>query len=203
MCIPRTMAHSYQIDAKLNIVYLTFRDRITDEEIRAERLELRQDPRFDPRRPIIIDLRAVTDFAVTPDFMRNFGSTDREYAGTRRAFVTTSKLAYGMVRIYQTLQEPNPVAIFDTMEKAEAWVLGEEAQTSLSCALWPLLIHDLQALYLALVILLALALFLTCRYWRRFGLRRRRAWSPGTILCPANARAAKSSGAVPAAAMHA
>jgi hypothetical protein len=115
------MAHSYGIDLKKDLVYLNMWGTITDAEILEQRAERRNDPLSCPTRPVLIDLTSVNDFALTVDFVRNCGRDDKEYAPTRRAYVVGSQYAYGMLRMYQILQDPNPVAIFLDVEEAEQW----------------------------------------------------------------------------------
>jgi hypothetical protein len=118
------MAHSYWIDLEKDLVYLKMWGTITDAEIIEQRAERKCDPLFCPTRPVLIDLTSVTDFALTVDFVRQCGRDDREYALTHRAYVVRSQYAYGTLRMYQILQDQNPVAIFLDADDAEQWARG-------------------------------------------------------------------------------
>ena len=70
------------------------------------------------------DLTEVTPFWVTPKGIHILASSSPWRDGAQRAFVARSDLAYGMLRMFQTLLYPEAqeVAVFRTASQAWQWL---------------------------------------------------------------------------------
>ncbi len=116
----------YRIDLKQEIVYTTADGVLTDAELAENQDNLRKDPDFHPSFNRLADYRAVESFELTGTDVRRLagakGITKSE--GSRRAFVVSSDLAYGMARMFQILADDTPVTIevFKDMTEARKWL---------------------------------------------------------------------------------
>ncbi len=82
----------------------------------------------------LADLRAVEDYELRIETLRQLASLSPFGAGSRRAIVVGSVAAYGLARMFQVLREGSPdvLRIFRNMEAALEWLeLAEEAESLL------------------------------------------------------------------------
>jgi SpoIIAA-like len=120
------MPCDYVIDEARGWIRARLWGEITAQELRDVRVRLLADPAFRPELSVLVDMRDVTRQESTPGDIRELASTSTFGPGTRRALVTSSKVAYGMARMFQAYREINrgveQTAIFDSIEAAEAWL---------------------------------------------------------------------------------
>jgi hypothetical protein len=122
------MPMSYTIDASQNLVRATGTGVLTDDDVMAHRRALSADPRFTQQMREISDIRQVTDFQVTPAGVRLMVAADVKMVPAggmhKLAVVAEENVAYGMSRMYQTLDEPNirSVGVFRNYQDAEEWL---------------------------------------------------------------------------------
>ena len=120
------MSIRYRIDLKQEIVYITADGILTDDQLRKFLKKLLRDTDFHPNFNRLADYRAVESFELTGTDVRRLagakGTTKSE--GSRRAFVVSSDLAYGMARMFQSLADDSPVTIevFKDMTEARKWL---------------------------------------------------------------------------------
>ena len=94
----------------------------------AHRRALTADPQFSTQMRELSDIRQVTDFRVTPSGIRIMVAADVKMVSTggmhKLAIVAEENVAYGMSRMYQTLDEPNirSVGVFRNYEEAAEWL---------------------------------------------------------------------------------
>jgi hypothetical protein len=122
------MPMSYTVDASQNLVRATGTGVLTDDDVMAHRQALAADPRFTPQMREVSDIRQVTDFQVTPAGVRLMVAADVKMVPAggmhKLAVVAEENVAYGMSRMYQTLDEPNirSVGVFRNYKDAEEWL---------------------------------------------------------------------------------
>ena len=121
------MAIEYRIDKKRKIVFTVARDCLTDEELLKHRNKLIADPDFEKGMAELSDVRAVTNFNLSPSAIDDLVSADRQkhpkLEGYRLALVVPDDLGYGLARMYGIRTELNvSVGIFRDMNEATAWL---------------------------------------------------------------------------------
>ena len=122
------MPMTYMIDAAQNVVHTVATGVLTDAHVMAHRKALTGDPRFSPQMRELSDIRQVTDFQVTPAGIRVMVDADVKMVAAggmhKLAIVAEENVAYGMSRMYQTLDEPNirSVGVFRTYQDAAQWL---------------------------------------------------------------------------------
>ena len=98
---------------------------LTLPEIRQLADRLAADPDVTPGIAELIDLREATAEGVSADDLRNIAAATLDSA-TRRAFVTSDVLTYGLARMFEIYGElnrkPDKVAVFREVAAAETWI---------------------------------------------------------------------------------
>jgi hypothetical protein len=128
------MPVSYRIDLNAGVVFTVSEGRLTYEELLDHQQRLSSDPDFRPTMNHVIDVRGVTERAVTAFGVRTVAISRIFAPGSRRAIITGddgSSSSYGYVRMFQTLRSQSGVdiRIFSTVEDAHRW-LGLESHRS-------------------------------------------------------------------------
>jgi hypothetical protein len=115
------MPASYRIDLQVGVVFAVFEGRLTNEDLMDHQKRLSADPDFRPTMNRVIDLRGVTDPAVTAFGVRTVASR-RNFASRCAIIAADASDAY--VRMFQTLrsQRGDDVKIFSTVEDAHRWL---------------------------------------------------------------------------------
>jgi len=122
------MPMTYTIDTAKNVVRAVGSGVLTDDDVMTHRRKLTGDPEFSPLMCEISDIRKVTEFQVTPGGVRIMVAADVKMLAAggmhKLAVVADENVAYGMSRMYQTLDEPNirSVGVFRRLEEAEEWL---------------------------------------------------------------------------------
>jgi hypothetical protein len=119
----------YSIDCAKQIVSVRFAENLTVTEIENYVLALRADAQFDPSFSEIVDLRAVTDVALsTSDLMALADRIDPFSPRANRAFVAQGLAQINAAQLHHILRpEAGNVRVFFSIEEAETWI---EARTS-------------------------------------------------------------------------
>ena len=119
------MAYDYRIDRDRCVVYVRMSGPLTLPEIRQLADRLAADPDVTPGIAELIDLREATAEGVSADDLRNIAAATLDSA-TRRAFVTSDVLTYGLARMFEIYRElnrkPDKVAVFREVAAAETWI---------------------------------------------------------------------------------
>ena len=118
------MPVKYRIDKLAGIVYTEARGEVTDAEVLENQREMNDDPDFNPRYRELCDFSAVQLFAITPQGLRMLASSSLWGDGARRAFVAQADLAFGMLRMHQSLLagKSEGVSVFRTQSEAWRWL---------------------------------------------------------------------------------
>jgi len=86
---------------------------------------LRAEPQFHPDLNHIVDCRAFTKMDLTHDEIKNLAGRSIFSARSRRAFVVSSDLQYGLTRMfaaYREIKAGQEVMIFQDLPAALAWL---------------------------------------------------------------------------------
>lgn len=118
------MPATYHIDPARRLVVSTFMGNVSDAEVEKVIAAMASDPAFDPRFNNLVDARAVTDLAITTPAIRQSAERELFAESSRRAFVVSDDAAYGVARMFQSLDVHGGerVGIFRDLAEAERWL---------------------------------------------------------------------------------
>jgi hypothetical protein len=112
------MAYGYKIDRQRRMVHVWMSGPLTVAEVREVAGKLAADPEVTGSFVELIDLREATTDAISAAATLD--------SATRRAFVTSDTLTYGLARMFGTHRELNRkqdvVAVFRRIADAEQWL---------------------------------------------------------------------------------
>jgi hypothetical protein len=101
-------------------------DVVTFDEAMAHQDQLRNDPAFSPEYSQLIDLTRVTSIPMDVEQVRQIAHRKVFGSGSFRAFVGSSLVAYGLLRMLQTFREvtggEEQVAVFHDLPTALRWL---------------------------------------------------------------------------------
>ncbi|MEJ2570432.1 MAG: hypothetical protein P8Y98_07800 [Anaerolineales bacterium] len=124
------MSISYTIDADNNLVVITARGMVKDNDMATYRNELLESPQMSPGMRILTDFRSIQADQFTVDGVNRYIAIDLAHAdklqNTREAIVTDSDIGFGMARVYQscTSSSGHVLHVFRQIEAAETWLFG-------------------------------------------------------------------------------
>jgi hypothetical protein len=115
---------SYTIDQSRRLLLTCASGVLSDADILAGAATLLADPAFDPTFNEIMDLREVSEVAMTHATMAGVAGRSILKPGVRRAFVTSNEMQYGMARMFTTLAASRGHLwhIFRSPEEAAVWL---------------------------------------------------------------------------------
>ncbi len=124
------MSITYIIDKARNLVTGTASGHITLQDIREYIDRLESDPGYVPGLNHLLDVSGIEGFKLTFDEVNVLSS--RKYFRTmnRRALLTSSKLAYGISRVYtarKEMEEGSRVRVFKDRQKCMDYLLGRDS----------------------------------------------------------------------------
>lgn len=131
------MPHAYVLDEAHSLVLSRAWGALTDQELLSHLTTFANDPRFRPTFHQLADLREVTNLAVTSSGIRYQVRESPFAAGSQRALVVSSDVAFGMARMFQILHDESAgdVEVFRNLDDALAWLGLTEAKAALVMAL--------------------------------------------------------------------
>jgi hypothetical protein len=118
------MPFGYTIDLSRRLVLSRGWGILTELEILRHVHLLTADPRFEPSMRQLADFRAVTDLELDADTIRQLASLSPFGAGSQRALLVGSDVAYGMARMFQIMREDSPdeLNVFRGFSSALDWL---------------------------------------------------------------------------------
>ena len=118
------MPIDYHIDNLEGIVYTTVSGVVTPEDLRSVRKRLAADADFSPNLKQIMDLRAITEIALTSQEVRELAVGDSFAPGSRRAILAPRDLDFGMARMYAagTDNVQGNLRVFRDEDEARDWI---------------------------------------------------------------------------------
>jgi len=119
------MAYGYTMDRQRRMVHVWMSGPLTVAEVREVAGKIAADPEVTGSFVELIDLREATTDAISADDLRSIAAATLDSA-TRRAFVTSDTLTYGLARMFGAHRELNRkqdvVAVFRRIADAEQWL---------------------------------------------------------------------------------
>jgi|GEM_PF-387541 len=119
------MPADYRVVAAHRIVFSRASGDLTFADCAAHMSRLSNDPQFDPAFRQIIDFTEASLVDLSNDQIRRLATRTIFAADSRRAFVVSSDLQYGLGRVFGTHRELDgeaPLGIFRTLADAVAWL---------------------------------------------------------------------------------
>ena len=120
------MSLSFVIDKQRRLVISTASGPVTNSEIAAHQVGLKNHPDFDPTFDQLIDATGVTKISVTVEEIRTVARQRLFGSSSRQAFATSSDFAYGMARMFEIYREASgsgrPVRVFNSLDAAQEWL---------------------------------------------------------------------------------
>jgi hypothetical protein len=119
------MSANFVINEGHRIVFSLAAGQLTYADCVGHMDRLLADARFRPDMRQIIDFNDVSDVELTNDQIRELAARTVFGSGSRRAFVASTDVLYGLARMFQTHREfegETGIAIFRDMAEATMWV---------------------------------------------------------------------------------
>ena len=118
------MPGSHRIHPERRLVVSTLYGHLTDRDLAVGVAALRADPAFDSTYDQLVDASAVTQLDVTTQGVRESARTDPFSDQSRRAIVVSDDAAYGLARMFQSMNtlEPDHGFITRDLDEAVRWL---------------------------------------------------------------------------------
>lgn len=117
------MPITYRIEG--GVIYSTCAGVLDDASVAAHAQALMREPLHGPEVPELLDLRDVTQIDLTgrgPRAAAEILRHDEGAPSAKVAIVVSSKVAYGMARMYEMLRDDIEVKVFEDYDYAVAWL---------------------------------------------------------------------------------
>lgn len=130
----RGMPTDYTIDRERGLVRVVASGRLSDNDFLEQRVRLRSDPAFDAAYSFSVDLRQVTELALSALVISRLARDPISDPGIRRAIILPAEgdagpepLAFGLSRVFQSIAalRGEDVELFVDSEAAERWLRRE------------------------------------------------------------------------------
>jgi hypothetical protein len=120
------MPASYRIHKEQRLALITLSGCVTVADIQSLIEQGPKDPDFDPQLNELVDLRSVTEFALSSDEVRTFARRRVFSPESRRAFVASSPHIFGLGRMWEAYtalsDNPTAVCVFYDLPAALKWL---------------------------------------------------------------------------------
>jgi hypothetical protein len=119
------MPASFIIDPAHRVVVSTGSGTFTQADFHAHMARIGADARFNPDFNHIIDCRAISQIDLTREQIMDLATRSIFNAQSRRAFVVSSELQFGLTRMFAAYREiagGQKIMIFRSMAEALAWL---------------------------------------------------------------------------------
>lgn len=121
----------YRIDCKERLIIITLVGKIGFDDIMGIHGRLRDDPHFDTSFAVLVDGLAADFSTLKAAELRRLAANTPFTALSRRAFVVSPGVNYGLVRMFQSFAEgmgrATDYATFESMHEALAWLSERSA----------------------------------------------------------------------------
>ena len=121
---------SYRIDKERRLVISSGTGVLTKEDIQGHMDRLLSDLEFDPTFSQLLDFREITAVEFGPEEVRQFAQRKIYSSISRRAFLVTNDLQFGLARMFETYRELNGetgIRVFRSLEEAMEWIVAGKA----------------------------------------------------------------------------
>ena len=120
------MPWAVHVDPKGRVSYVLLSGIVTFQDVADAQTRLAADPAFDPRAPLVIDIRHGKDLRLTWSEIHQVIDASPLLDSTRRAVVAGEANVLGTARVYEVALENKKAGanlrIFKTLEDAAEWL---------------------------------------------------------------------------------
>ena len=118
------MPVSYLIDRNRGLVLSRLAGTVTEAEMHEHNRKLRTDPDFDPSFRQLVDCTGLTEILIRTPTITAVSQNQFFTPGTRRAFIATSDVAFGLARMFALQAESSgqTIEVFRERRVAEEWL---------------------------------------------------------------------------------
>lgn len=118
------MPVSYLIDKNQRLVFSRLSGTVTEPEVYEHNRKLRTDPDFNPGFRQLVDCTGLTEILVATGTINAISHDQFFTPGTRRAFIATSDVAFGLARMFALRAESSgqTIEVFRERRVAEEWL---------------------------------------------------------------------------------
>ncbi|MGB6897293.1 MAG: hypothetical protein WBE12_01775 [Candidatus Acidiferrum sp.] len=119
----------YKIDKERRLVLSSGTGVFNKEAAQAHQERLLADPEFDPSYSQLRDFTHVTQIDLTAADIQQLALRNIFSPESRRAFLVTNDLAFGLARMFEILRESageRGIGVFRNLEEALDWVLAKQ-----------------------------------------------------------------------------
>jgi len=120
----------YKIDKAHKLVMSTVSGVFTLADAMAHHGQLLKDPDFDPRYSQLVDFTHTTTAALSADDIRKLAERRVFWPCSRRAFLVSGDLLFGLARMFEMLREnagDEGIRVFRRLDDALEWILPDKA----------------------------------------------------------------------------
>lgn len=128
----------FKIDRERGLVITTAAGVLTLADGLALQENLRKHPDFDPGFSQLMDCSHVTKVELTREDVMRLAQTSLFAPDSRRAFLVTGDLAFGIARMFEMLRDTmgeKGIRVFRNLDEALDWVLAKDTSASNSPSL--------------------------------------------------------------------
>jgi hypothetical protein len=119
------MPVTYEIDPSQHAVFSTASGHVSYDEAVNFHRALLADPAYRPEYCELADMRGMIDTNITSAEMRQLAATELFSPKSKRAFVASSPLVYGLSRMYEAhrmTKNDHGITIFTDVDEALGWL---------------------------------------------------------------------------------
>jgi hypothetical protein len=119
----------YKIDKEHKLVMTTASGVFTLADALAHHDQLLKDLDFDPRYSQLVDFTHATTAELSADDIRKLVERRVFWPGSRRAFLVSGDLLFGLARMFEMLRESagdGGIRVFRSLDDALEWILPDE-----------------------------------------------------------------------------
>jgi len=118
----------YAIDEQLGLVVVSASETVNAAQLLVLRQQVKDDPDYDHRWPVLIDLSGASALDFSAADLRNLAASAITHPSARQAIVVSSELGFGLARMFATFSAVSThsenVRVFRSTQEAQSWVLS-------------------------------------------------------------------------------
>jgi hypothetical protein len=118
----------YAIDKQLGLVVVSASETVDATQLQALRQQVKDDPDYDSRLPVLVDLSGASALAFTATDLRHLAASAMTHPSARQAIVVGSELGFGLARMFEAFsavtKHNENVRVFRSADEARSWVLS-------------------------------------------------------------------------------
>ena len=123
----------YVINKQLGLVTVSASATVNAAQLVALRQQVNNDPDYDSRWPVLVDLSGASTLDFTATDLRQLAASAMTDPSARQAIVVGSELGFGLARMFEAFSAVSKhnenVRVFRSADEAQRWVLSAPDQS--------------------------------------------------------------------------